>query len=66
MGFSGPADVFRSDSIIVIFNDMRKLTFSTSGVNQQLFLTDFYQREGNTRNYTYEFTEEDFNNAEPF
>ncbi len=67
MGSITPINVVEFDSVVVKFNDNRKLTFSTSsGANQQIFLLDFYQREGNSDNYTFEFTEEDFNNAEPF
>lgn len=67
MGFVTPRNVVEFDSVIVKFNDARKLTFSTSsGANQQIFLLDFYQREGETLNFNYIFTEEDFNNAEPF
>jgi hypothetical protein len=66
MGFADPATVYRSDSIIVRFDAMKKLTFTNSGVIEQLFISSFYQREEGTLNYTYEFTEEDFNNAVPY
>jgi hypothetical protein len=67
MGISFPYEVYKYDSVIVKFNDVRKLTYTISNDSDSHFFSpSFLQRDGNSFNHTYEFTEEDFNNADPY
>lgn len=65
----GPVSVIRMDSIVVKFDNNRKLTFLSDfaqGSPDLLYNTDDYQRDGTSLNFSYTFTEEDYNNAVPF
>ena len=63
-------EVYRVDSIIVKFDDSRRLTFTTSlGQNQttdSIFYVDKWEDDRDNNNFYWRFTEEDFQNAEPF
>ncbi|AGC76560.1 hypothetical protein LX97_01220 [Nonlabens dokdonensis] len=65
----GPVSVYRFDSIVVKFDNTKKLTFLgrlSQDVPDPLFFEDSYQRDGNSLNFSYTFTEEDYNNAVPY
>ena len=67
MGSSAPFEVFKYDSVIVKFNDMRRLSYSISNsADRNFFFNSFFEQRGSSSNYFYEFTEEDFNNAVPY
>jgi hypothetical protein len=65
---AGPVQVYRGDSIVMKFNDNRKLTylFNFSDTDEPIFSSNGYRREEGTNNFFWDVTEEDFNNAEPF
>lgn len=64
----GPVNFFRFDSIVVKFDNNRKLTylwrFGQGG--DAIFYGDSYQRDGESSNFSYTFTDIDYNNSEPF
>ncbi|WP_167342644.1 hypothetical protein [Nonlabens sp. SY33080] len=65
----GPVSVIRMDSIIVKFDNTKKITYlkvNELGFADFLYHVNDYTKEGETFNYSYTFTEEDYNNAIPF
>ncbi|PQJ20401.1 hypothetical protein [Nonlabens tegetincola] len=63
-----PVNVYRFDSVIVKFDNLKKLTYLRrfEGQDDEFFFSSYYERDGNSRNFSYTFTEEDYNNAIPF
>lgn len=65
----GPVSVIRMDSIVVKFDNNKRLVYlkeNDLGGPDLLYHTDDYQRDGNSLNFSYTFTEEDYNDAIPY
>jgi hypothetical protein len=66
-----PATVYKFDSIVVKFNGSKKLTYLfRSGQNPDPIFEGGngyeLEQDGNVFNLSWEFTEEDYNNASPY
>lgn len=63
-------DAYRADSIIVKFDNSRRLVYLSSVAsptgNDSVFFADFWEQEPGTNNFFWRFTEEDYNNAIPY
>ena len=64
----GPKEIYAGDSIIIKFNNEKKLTYlwNFSNTDDPIFFSGSYRREPGTNNFFWDVTEEDFNNAVPY
>ncbi len=66
----GPTSIHGFDSIIVKFDNSKRLIYlwNCSENPDSIYDPNFYelQRDGNSYNFIWSFTEEDFQNAEPY
>ncbi len=62
----GPHQVYNSDSLVVVFEELRQTYYSLSTECKiSLLCNDAYIIEENGEVYRYTFTNEDYENAEP-
>lgn len=66
----GPVNLYRFDSIVVKFDHAKKLTYLFRCLQNpdSIYDGNFYElnQEGNNYNLIWRFTEDDYNNAQPF
>ncbi|MGB3591219.1 MAG: hypothetical protein WBA16_05975 [Nonlabens sp.] len=65
LGAVGISETLRSDSIVITINGDRRITSQAFRDPSPLFLTEFYQNPGGDI-YIKTFTQEDYENADPF